>query len=195
MGMKKFQAFLIFLAIILVAYFLIKLFPTEAQKLPFEFKEAKHSASSLAQEIVNLSKDLRESLEEINRLDSEKKYTEAIDLLTQAVERNRETREKAIKLSEELSKMALAVPEISPIAASQKALQAISSETTLISRLIAYNDYLNQLLEELRLKLLGKSISGNKIQELISKINEEVRAINELNSKFNSLMERFDGKK
>jgi len=190
---KKLKAFFIFLAIILACYFLIKFFPTEALKVPSEFKEAKYQASSLAQEIVEFSKDLTNNLEEINRLDSEKKYAEAINLLAQATERNQEVREKAVKLSEALSKMALAVPKISPTSASQIALQAISSETTLISRLITYNDYLNQLLEEFRLKLLGKSVGDHKVQELISKINEEVRAINELNSKFNSLMKRFDG--
>jgi ABC-type Fe3+-hydroxamate transport system substrate-binding protein len=191
---RKFRSFLIFLAIVLIAYLLIKILPTDAQKVPTEFLNAKYNASSVAQDIVSISNQLTNDLDEISRLESEKKYTEAINLLAQALEKNKEAREKAVLLSEELAKMALAVPNISPSGASQIALQAISSETTLISRLIAYNDYLNQLLEELRLEFLGKSSGGNKIQELISKINEEVRAINELNAKYNTLMEKFDGK-
>lgn len=188
---KKFRALFWFLLIVIAAYFISKLFPTEAQKVPPAFKEAKYNASLFAKEIVELTGGLTTTLNEVNRLDAEKKYTEAINLLAQAGKRNEEAKEKAIKLSEELAKMALAVPEISPVSASQIAIQAISSETTLISRLIAYNDYLNQLLEELRLKLLGKSANSGKIQELILKINEEVRAINELNNKFNNLMKRF----
>jgi len=191
---KKFQAVLIFLAIVLAAYFLIRILPSSAQKVPAEFLEAKYNASSIAQGIVTLSKDLTKNLEEINRLDSEKKYSDAINLLTQEIDRNKETKNKAINLSEELSRMALAVPNISPASDSQVALQAISSETALISHLIVYNDYLNQLLEELRLKLLGKNTSSSKIQDLILKINEEVKTINELNIKFNSLMDKFDGK-
>ena len=163
--------------------------------MPKEFLEARTTASPIAQDIVNTSNDLTKSLDQVAQLDSEKKYTEAINFLTQEIARNKDINQKAIRLSEELGKMAMAVPNISPVNVSQLALRAISSETTLISRLIAYNDYLRQLLEELRLKFLGKSVNNGKIQELIGKINEEVRIINKLNVQFNSSMDKLDGNK
>ena len=109
------------------------------------------------------------------------------------MERNRQAREKAIELSIQLETMANNLSQISPASASQTALRAISSETTLISRLITYNDYLNQLLEVLREKFLGNG-NGDKVAELVEKINEEAKAINELNEKFNESMEMFDSK-
>jgi hypothetical protein len=89
--------------------------------------------------------------------------------------------------------MAKNLAQISPASASQKALEAVSSETALISRLITYNDYLTQLLEVLRGKFLGKN-SNDKIPELIQKLNNEAQAINDLNQKFNETMKEFDAK-
>ena len=192
---KKFRAILIFVAIILVAYFLIRLIPTSAQKVPKEFLEARANASPIAQEIVNISNDLTKALDQVNQFNSEKKYTEAINFLTQEINQNKDLNQKAIKLSEELGKMAAAVPNISPASASQLALQAISSETTLISRLIVYNGYLGQLLEELRMKFLGQKTDDQKIKDLISKINDEVKNINALNVQFNFSMDKLDGNK
>ena len=87
--------------------------------------------------------------------------------------------------------MAKNLAKISPASAGQIALEAISSETALISRLITYNDYLTKLLEVLRNKFLEKQ-NGDQVPELISKINDEARAINDLNQKFNEVMKKFD---
>jgi len=154
---------------------------------------ARQEASVIASEIVSLSNESTNNLNEIAQLDKEKKYTEALLLVSRELERNRQAREKAIKLSVHLETMAKNLNQISPASASQLALQAISSETGLISRLITYNDYLTQLLEVLREKFLGKNI-GNKIPELIAKINDEAQAINDLNQKFNEIMKEFDAK-
>jgi ABC-type transporter Mla subunit MlaD len=152
---------------------------------------ARREASGIAQEVVSLSNQSTDNLAEISRLDQEKKYSEALDLISREIERNRQAREKAIKLSSQLELMAKNISGISPASASQVALQAVSSETTLISRLIEYNDYLNQLLEILREKFMGLS-NGNSIPELISKINDEAKAINDLDKKFNDLIGDFD---
>lgn len=192
---KKFRTILVFVAIVLVAYFLIRLIPINAQKVPKEFLEARANASLIAQDIVNISNDLTKSLEQVNQFNSEKKYTEAINFLAQEINRNKDLNQKAIKFSEELGKMAVAIQYISPASAGQLAVQAISSETILISRLMVYNAYLDQLLEELRLKFLGQKTDDQKIKDLISKINDEVKNINALNVQFNSSMDKLDGNK
>ena len=138
-----------------------------------------------------VDKKIAKILNEIAELDKEGKYTEALVLISQELKRNRQAREKAIKLSVQLETMAKNLSQISPASASQVALQAISSETALISRLITYNEYLTQLLEVLREKFLGKS-DGDKILELLVKINGEIQAINDLNRKFNEVMGEFD---
>ncbi len=188
---KRVRLLIVFIIIILIGYFVVRFLFVGAKDIPDDFLRARQEASLVAQDIVNLSNQSANNLDEIANLDSEHKYTEALALISQELERNRQAREKAINLSVQLEKMARNLSQISPSSASQVALEAVSSETTLISRLIIYNDYLTQLLEVLREKFLGKT-DGNKISELIAKINDEAQAINDLNNKFNKIMEEFD---
>jgi len=52
----------------------------------------------------------------------------------------------------------------------------------------------NQLLEVLRQKFIGNS-DGDKVHELVQKINDEAQAINDLNRQFNDQMKIFDNAK
>ncbi len=188
---RRVRLLIVFLIIILIGYFVARFLFVDAKDVPDDFLQARQEASLIAQDIVNLSNQSADNLDEIAYLDSERKYSEALALTSQELERNRQAREKAIGLSVQLEKMARNLSEISPPSASQIALEAVSSETALISRLIIYNDYLTQLLEVLRDKFLGIT-DGDKTDELIAKINGEAQAINDLNNKFNSIMEEFD---
>ncbi len=188
---RRVKLLIVFLIIILLGYFVARFLFVDAKDVPEDFLQARQEASLIAQDIVNLSNQSADNLDEIAYLDGERKYSEALTLISQELERNRQAREKAINLSVQLEKMARNLSEISPPSASQTALEAVSSETALISRLIIYNDYLTQLLEVLRDKFLGKT-DGDKTNELIAKINDEAQAINDLNNKFNKTMEEFD---
>ncbi|MBN2197767.1 hypothetical protein JW698_01015 [Candidatus Wolfebacteria bacterium] len=188
---KRIKLLILFIIIILIAYFVLRFLAIDLKEVPEEFLIARQEASIIASEIVAISSQSAGNFKEIARLDGEKKYNEALDLISQELERNKQAREKAIELSLQLEIMTNNLSQIFPSSASQIALGAITSETTLISRLITYNDYLNQLLEILGDKFLGNG-NGDKIMELIEKINEEARAINELNDKFNEAMKEFD---
>ena len=188
---KKIKILIFFIVIILIAYFILRFLSVETKNIPSDFLVARQEASSIAQDIVLISGESTNKLDEIARLDKEREYTEALILISNELERNRQARENAIKLSAQLEIMARNLSRISPASAGQIALEAISSETALISRLINYNDYLFQLLEVLREKFLGK-IDGDKVSELIFKINNEAKAINDLNQKFNKVMMEFD---
>jgi hypothetical protein len=188
---KKARIAAFFAVIVLIGYFIFYFITADPKSVPEEFLMARREASAIAEEIVSLSSQSTGNLAEISRLDQEGKYSDALNLISEELERNRQAREKAIGLSSQLELMATNIAGISPASASQVALQAVSSETALISRLISYNDYLNQLLEILREKFMGLS-NGNSIPELISKINDEAKAINDLDKKFNDLIEDFD---
>lgn len=188
---KRIRLLILFIIILLLAYFVLRFLTVETKNVPEDFLRARQEASLIASEIVVISNESTNNLNEIAQLDKERKYTEALVLISQELERNRQAREKAIKLSVQLETMAKNLSQISPASASQVALQAISSETALISRLITYNDYLTQLLEILREKFLGKN-EGDRISELLVKINDEIQAINDLNRKFNEVMGEFD---
>lgn len=164
----------------------------EPKKIPSDFLKARQEASLISRDIVAFSGESASKMNEIAELDRQNKHTEALAAISQEIERNKKAREKAIELSTRLETMVKNVNGISPDSMSQKALEALSFETTLINRLIIYNDYLLKLLEVLREKFLGRS-GGDQVPELIAKVNEEARAINDLDRKFNEIMAEFDG--
>ncbi len=187
------RIFIVFLLITLITYLVVQILTPDAKNIPRDFLMARQEASLIAKDIIAISSRTAENIKQISDLDKNKNYTEALNLISEELNNNREARENAIKLSSQLEIMAKNVSQISPTAAGQIAIQAISSETALISRLITYNDYLIKLLEILQAKFLGKEKNSNdKITDLINKINDEARAINDLDNNFNKLMTEFD---
>ncbi|MBI4993352.1 hypothetical protein HZC33_00090 [Candidatus Wolfebacteria bacterium] len=190
---RRLKILAIFIILLLAAYFIVKIFIPEAKKVPPDFLKARQEASLIAGQIISISDNTARSIGQISDFDKNKQYEEALKLISQELVNNREAREKAINLSAQLEIMTKNISQITPISASQAALQAIGSETTLISRLITYNDYLVGLLEILQAKFLEKEKDANgKIPDLINKINGEAQAINSLDKNFNSLMIDFD---
>ena len=190
---RRMRILIIFLLIVAAVWLIIKMLTPDAKNTPKEFLETRQEASLIAKDIIDISSRTAENIKKISDLDKNKEYTEALNLISEELNNNRKARENAIKLSSQLETMAKNVSSISPASAGQTAIQAISSETALISRLINYNDYLINLLEILQAKFLEKEKNSNeKIIELIGKINDEAKAINDLNNNFNSLMSEFD---
>ncbi len=190
---RRMRILIIFLLIVAAAWLIVKTFTPEIKNTPKEFLETRQEASLIAKDIIDISGRTAENIKKISDLDKNKEYTEALNLISEELNNNRLARENAINLSAKLEIMAKNVSQISPVAAGQIAIQAITSETALISRLITYNDYLIKLLEILQAKFLGKEKNSNdKIMDLINKINEEAQAINDLDKNFNNLMAEFD---
>src|SRR3989344_1554750 len=188
---RKVRILIIFLVIITLCYFVIRFFFVQARNVPPDFLKARQEAASIALVIVGMSDQSATNIDKISELDAEKKYREALTLVTDEIQRNNEARQKAIELSNQLEVMANNLSGIYPASSAQVALQAVSSETTLISRLITYNDYLNQLLNVLRRKFAGQ-VDGDEVPQLVQKINNEAQAINDLNREFNDQMKIFD---
>lgn len=187
---NKTKLFIAILLLVLFAIFVGVYLFVDTAKIPKDFIAARDGAALMAKDIVAIYDESSKNIAEISRLSDESKYEEALNLIAQELNRNREARQKAVALSANLEIMIKNTSQIYPEELARKALEAASVETTLISRLISYNEYLNQLLEILRAKLLGQDRdSQQKIIELIAKINDEVRAVNDANFRFNSLME------
>jgi len=178
---------------LMVIVFIIRNVASSTKYIPQEFVEAKARSAEIAQRITNLSSQSLSGLEQINNLDKSKDYSEAVILASNKLVQNRETREEAIKLASQMEKMAAGLPEIKPAKARQIATEAIGYEVALVSRLISYNDFFNQLFDTLIKKFKNEESDANsKTQELINKINDEAQAINELNSKFNRAIAELD---
>ena len=174
------------------AYLLITLVLPEPY-IPQEFSEARLKGAELATKIVDLANNSLESISTIAKYDREGNRPEALTLISKEVLKNRTIQEEAIRLSSQLERMARSLQEIKPNRAKILATEAVSSEIALVSRLLSYNDYLLQLFKTLEAKFQNPSASSNgRVQELINKINEEARAINSFNRKFNQSLAEFD---
>lgn len=191
---RRLRFFIVFVLLIIAAYFIFYLLAVNSKikDVPDEFLSARQEASLIAQDIIRFSDQTANNISKISDFDKEEKYEDALNLIAKEIDHNRQAREKAISLSAQLEKMAQNISGIEPPEAAQIAIQAVSSETALISRLISYNDYLLQLLEVLRQKFSEEKNINGRIAELVAKINGESKAINDLDKNFNQLMAKFD---
>ena len=177
-------------AMVLVLRYVI--FP--AKFLPGEFTEARIKGSEVAQKIVVLSRENLALLDKVATYDEQKHHPEALIAISNALIKNRENQTQAIRLAQQLTVMAEQAPRIRPVGASEIATEAVASEVTLVSRLITYNDYLNQLFETLKVKFDKPWVSylDGQVNDLVNKTNDEAQAINELNKKFIASMAQLD---
>ncbi len=190
---RKVRIFVIFLVLIFLAYFVGRFLLAKTKTVPSEFMQARQEASLVAQDIVGMSKESAQHIDTISAMNNEKKYVEASDLVKQELERNRQIREKAITLSGYLQTMTMNVSSIEPKISAEMALEAVSTEVTLIGHLLTYNDYLNQLLGVIKGRLAGdQEASSQDIADLVKKINDESIVVNVMNKKFNDQMATFD---
>lgn len=190
---RRAKAIYAFVVIIFVGSIFATYFLTKFKSVPSEFNSARLSASLVAKDIVNLSSESAKNISNISQLNADYKYGEALELVNAEIAQNKIIRDKAISLSNDLGKMTQNIFSIRPESSARLALSAISIETELIRHLIIYNDYLNQLLDILRAKLVGQEWDKNKeINDLVKKINDEAKIVNLLNEEFNQKIGEFD---
>ena len=170
-----------------------KLFFFQPISVPQDFIDARQNSTNVGQAIVRFSSDSLVNLSHIGLLDKQGKSKEALDLVSKAIEDNRQAREQAVKLSSYLEVMSKSLSTISPWRAKDLATEALGYEVSLINHLITYNDHLNQLFNVIEDKLNKKSGNAEvQITFLLNRINEEGDSINILNRKFNDTMIKFD---
>ncbi len=162
--------------------------------VPKEFFEARVRGAEISETIVKQTGESISNLKEIGRLDEMKDYSTGVKLVLEEIKRNEESRKSALALSEELGKMANSISNVKPAEASEAALQAILYESQIVQRLINYHNYLYQLMDFLRSRFLsGKGASNKMVADLITQMNTEIAAINDLNDKYKEAMAKFDG--
>ena len=159
--------------------------------VPQDFIDARIQGAIIAQNIVGLSNQSVNDIEKINQLDQQKNYAEATNVALEAIQKSRDIRNQAVELSNQVSKMTVALSGIDSFEARQAALEAISNRLALIGRLINYSDYLNQLLQSLQAKFSGQR-GDHSVEVIINQINAEVTAINSFNGQSTQAMNRFD---
>lgn len=162
--------------------------------VPENFAEARIRSSIIASELT-LGLDLsRQSLNKISEEDKNGRFSSALELVEQEIDKIEKAKAMAMELSAELISMTQAIQGIKPIVARNLALEAVSQETALLMRLNNYlNSSFNPLLETLRLKFYGDiRYDSEDVQILIGNMNKEAREINYINDSFNQKLKDFD---
>lgn len=163
-----------------------------AYSTPRDFEDARLKGAQVSQEIVDLSNTIKSELAEVNQLDKQWNYTEALSKVTEVSKQTEEIRAKAVELSNELQIMTSALPKIGGEDAKQAVLESVSNRLALISKLINYSDYTYQLVSMLRDKFSGTWHSQEQVSQLVDQINAEVTAVNAFNQSAIAAMARFD---
>jgi len=170
--------------------------PKTGFTMPMEFSEARLKGAEIAEFLNEFSANSIRTIEEIKIKDEASLYGEALELTIKESENVQEARTKMIALLGELERMAASLPSVPYDEAQSLGMQAISTEISLVDKLLNYNEKLKSLLDVLRMKFT--SYTPDKFDEQMSEItrslNEDALAINELNRKYQNLMEEFDKK-
>jgi uncharacterized phage infection (PIP) family protein YhgE len=196
--MKKFRP-LLFVIILLgaIVFLVFRIISTSLTYVPPEFFEARNKGARFAEEIVDLSRQSLTRLTQISELDQERKFTEALAIVSEELIEYQKSQNTAAQLASQLEIMARLLPDIKSQKAREIGAEAISTEVALVSRLVTYNDKLRDLFIVLQLKFNTRNVSGEldgRVNELITEINEQAKAINQFNQRFNDAMEEFDRK-
>ena len=163
------------------------------QRVPREFSESRIRGAALASDIANAASESIGALLRIREHDERKEIKQALLVISDELVRNKESQGYAIRLASELERMARLITWIRPERARVMATEAVSAEVALVSRLVSYNQHLRELFDLLQRKISEPQVSDNgKVAELIAAINEEARAINAFNDRFNRSLAEFD---
>ena len=189
---KKFLLALVIVAgLFVVAFLMFVISPLAKNQIPPSFNESRTQASLLADDIVEIFQGATDTIVQLQQKGVAQGHSE-LTVVLEEIQNVKTAREKASLLAKELETMAIAVPEVSPDAARQTAIIAISSEAALINKIISYGEDLNQLLSLLKDTYVKGKTDYDKINNLVDQLNAESGQINEFNAQFVRLMKKFD---
>lgn len=196
---KKYQRpFLIFAIALIVAVFYLIINPPQFSDkkenvFPPAFTEAYAAVTNLSSVISEAAEEATVRIGEINEADRKGDYIRAFNLTVEQAKQHEGLRMKSVELLAELQKMAASVEQIDSPTVQQLVLQVVSTQVSLVSRLLIYNERWISLLNHLKSKFLSATpwVFDSETEELIQKINDEIEAINELNRKYNALIEEL----
>lgn len=186
---KKLYILLILIGVLI--YGLTRFISSDDIFISKDFDFSRRQSALIAQDIVNLSTEIKNDISKINDLDKEKKYKEAFNLLNETNFKISDIRQKAIELSKTLEIMTKELNNIKAKGNERWAIVAVTNRLTIISHLINYSDYLFSLNLALQKRFYGED-NKKEIEDLIQKINMEATAINEANQKAMEAMKKFD---
>lgn len=183
---------------VVIVYFIVKIALVASSPKPFvpqEFINARANGSVIAEEIVVFSQASITNLAAISAEDEKGNYENGLNLVSKEIQDNGTARAKALELSKQLEIMANNLSLIKPEDAARIGLEAVLNELQIVQRLLNYNADGRQLSDVLLNKLKKSGDvpnAGEEVEKLVSSMNDEARAVNDLNNKYKDLMVKFD---
>jgi hypothetical protein len=179
--------------LIILAYFLVRYIIIGPKSVPEVFGASRAGGAKLALEIAALSEESVEKLAEISRKDRDFDFIGAKIIIAQEILRNKELKNKALALSNQLAKMAQNLSGIQPRRGRELAAEAIGYEVAMVSRLIAYNGKAEEIFELLKAKYEGGEFYPNsEVNKYIDELNATARTVNTFNKAFEETLKKFD---
>lgn len=191
MSFPKWAKICIAIVIILVAGFAIAKSRLFSADVAPAFEQARMQGAIISDTIVRLSNDISNDLTRVSELDHAGNPRDALSLTVEVQAKAKEVRERANELSEELKKMISAMDSIKSPEAKQAAMEAVTNQMAIISRLISYSEYLQDLSQVLSNRFTG-GYDKRSVSVIISQVNAEVTAVNSFNKQAVQAMERFE---
>jgi hypothetical protein len=161
-------------------------------QIPQSFTQARLQGAAIAENIVSISSSSTAELAQVNTLDKQGNYTDALSMTTDLVTQSQTLRDQAIKLSNQIGAMTQALSSVNSLDARQAALEGIADQLALINQLINYSGDLDKLLLTLQNHFTNKAWQPNDVTGLVNQINMDVNAINNFNAQATQAMQRFD---
>jgi hypothetical protein len=161
-------------------------------QIPQSFTDARLKGAAIAENIVNLSSSSTTELAQVNTLDKQGNYTNALSMTTDLVTQSQTLRDQAVQLSNQIGAMTQALSQVDSLDARQAALEGIADQLALINQLINYSGDLDKLLLTLQNHFTGKAWRPNDVTTLVNQINTDVAAINNFNTQATQAMQKFD---
>ena len=180
-------------AVILGTGFLITQVSGEAY-VPQAFFEQRVAGAGASKNIARMVADSLDNLVKIEEFDRIGNVNKALELVKYEQTNRQDKQNAAVVLAGNLEQMAKYTETITPESARRLSVEAVTSGVAMVSHLINYNTYLDALFAYLEIKFSGNLYEGLSGQEIIAKINNEAKAINESNVRFNELLDKFDRK-
>src|SRR3989344_3447748 len=183
---------------VVIVYFLVKIALVASSPQPFvpqEFIDARAKGAVIAEEIVTSAQISITNLAAISAEDEKGNYENGLNLVSKEIQDNGTASAKALELSKQLEIMANNLSLIKPEDAARIGLEAVLNESQIVQRLLNYNADVRQLLDVLLSRFSNSGSVPNakeKVKELISSMNDEAKAVNDLNNKYKDLMNQFD---
>jgi hypothetical protein len=180
-----------FIAVIIVGYAIAEFWQSRNQ-IPEAFTAARSQGAIIAENIVNTSNQSTAELQQINQLDEQGKYSQALTLTNSLISQSETLRNQAVQLSAQVEDMTKSLSSINSFDEQQAALESIASQLALINQLVNYSGDLGHLSDVLQARFEGQPQPAGTVQGIVNQINTDVNAINNFNAQATQAMAQFD---